>query len=42
MIKKTIRTYKDGYINFFEALQIILLYVGLNTKRKQISAKTIF
>jgi len=42
MIKKAIRAYNDGYINFSEALQIILLYVGLNTKRKQILAKTMF
>ena len=42
MIKKAIRAYNDGYINFSEALQIILLYVGLNAKRKQISTKTIF
>jgi hypothetical protein len=42
MIKKTIRAYNDGYINFSEVLQIILLYVGLNAKRKQISTKQYF
>jgi hypothetical protein len=42
MIKKAIRAYNDGYITYSEALQIILLYVGLNAKRKQISEKTMF
>ena len=42
MIKKAMQAYNDGYISFSEVLQIILLYVVLTAKRKQISAKTMF